>query len=106
VLVREARLLRTISELFGAGTPETISSFHTYPAVDPDRTLDYVFTTAELAFVSYRVVPRAVSDHLLVMAELANRAVRERWRDVGAGGCSSSRSPDTSTPRVTTGPVE
>jgi len=75
VLMREAKLLETIPELFGAGAPETIGPFHTYPAVDPDRTLDYVFATRELSFHSYRVVPRAVSDHLLVVAKLARRTL-------------------------------
>ncbi len=73
VLLREAKLLATIPELFGDGSPEAIQSFHTYPAVDPDRTLDYVFATAELAFTSYEVVPHPVSDHLMVVATLAPR---------------------------------
>ncbi len=74
VLIREAKLLHTIPELYGAGVPATIRSFHTYPAIDPDRTLDYIFTTPELAFSSYRVSPRAVSDHLLVMATIERAA--------------------------------
>jgi endonuclease/exonuclease/phosphatase family metal-dependent hydrolase len=71
VLIREAKVLRTVSELIGGGTRETIAPFHTYPAVDPDRTLDYVFATPPLAIRSYRVVPRPVSDHLAVVAEIA-----------------------------------
>jgi endonuclease/exonuclease/phosphatase family metal-dependent hydrolase len=74
VLVREAKLLETIPELLGAGSPETIRPFHTYPALDPDRTLDYIFATHELSFASYRVVGRPVSDHLLVVAKLGLRA--------------------------------
>jgi endonuclease/exonuclease/phosphatase family metal-dependent hydrolase len=70
-LIREAKVLQTIPQLFGAGTPETIGPFHTYPAIDPDRTLDYVFATPPLAIRSYRVVPRPVSDHLAVVAEVA-----------------------------------
>jgi endonuclease/exonuclease/phosphatase family metal-dependent hydrolase len=78
-LMREAKLLETIPQLFGLGTPQTIAPYHTYPAVDPDRTLDYVFATQPLAFHSYRVVPRLVSDHLAVVAELgtADAAVRQ-----------------------------
>jgi len=53
------------------GTPETIEPYHTYPAVDPDRTLDYVFVTRPLSLRAYRVVPRPLSDHLAVMAEIA-----------------------------------
>ena len=75
VLVREAKLLATIPELFGQGTEATIEPYHTYPAVDPDRTLDYVFATGALSFVSYRVLGTPVSDHLGVVAELALRDV-------------------------------
>jgi endonuclease/exonuclease/phosphatase family metal-dependent hydrolase len=70
-LIREAKVLQTIPQLFGAGKPATIEPFHTYPAIDPDRTLDYVFATPPLAIRSYRVVPRPVSDHLAVVAEVA-----------------------------------
>jgi endonuclease/exonuclease/phosphatase family metal-dependent hydrolase len=80
VLMREAKLLETIPQLFGAGTSEAIVPYHTYPAVDPDRTLDYVFATHRLAFHSYRVVPRLVSDHLAVIAELERRAPEELRR--------------------------
>ena len=73
VLVREAKLLATIPELFGQGNAATIEPFHTYPAVDPDRTLDYVFATSAFSFLSYRVVSAPVSDHLGVVAELALR---------------------------------
>jgi endonuclease/exonuclease/phosphatase family metal-dependent hydrolase len=73
VLIREARLIETIPALFGQGSPEAIREFHTYPAVDPDRTLDYVFCTRELAVHSYRVAAEVVSDHRLVIAELAFR---------------------------------
>lgn len=75
VLVREAKLLATIPELFGQGTAATIEPYHTYPAVDPDRTLDYVFATGAFSFLSYRVVSTPVSDHLGVVAELALREV-------------------------------
>jgi endonuclease/exonuclease/phosphatase family metal-dependent hydrolase len=81
ILLREAELVETIPELFGMGTAATIRPFHTYPATHPDRTLDYVFATPELAFGSYRVVPVAVSDHRLVVAELEPRVrVRETLR--------------------------
>lgn len=75
-LIREAKstdgmpLIMTIPELFGSGTPETIKPYHTYPALEPDRTLDYVFATPDVVFVDYRVVPIAVSDHLAVVATL------------------------------------
>jgi endonuclease/exonuclease/phosphatase family metal-dependent hydrolase len=104
VLIREANVLHTIPQLFGAGTAETIEPFHTYPAIDPDRTLDYVFATPPLAIRSYRVVPQPVSDHLAVVAEIAvtesvqpsvrRRAARRRLGGSPAreGGRSPARS--------------
>lgn len=82
-LMREAKLLETIPQLTGSGTPQTIKPYHTYPAIAPDRTLDYVFATRPLSFHSYRVSPRLVSDHLAVVAVLGlaeeiDRAVESR----------------------------
>jgi endonuclease/exonuclease/phosphatase family metal-dependent hydrolase len=77
-LMREARLLETIPQLFGRGTPQTIAPYHTYPAIDPDRTLDYIFATRPISLHSYRVVPRLVSDHLAVVADLEVAAAASR----------------------------
>lgn len=77
-LMREAKLLQTIPQLSGNGTPQTIKPFHTYPAIAPDRTLDYIFATRPLSIRSYRVVPRLVSDHLAVVAELGLAGKTER----------------------------
>jgi endonuclease/exonuclease/phosphatase family metal-dependent hydrolase len=69
-LLREAGRIATIPELFGNGTPERISRYHTYPSIEPDRTLDYIFATREFEFEDYRVLPELVSDHRAVMARL------------------------------------
>lgn len=69
-LLRESGKIATIPELFGNGTPEDIKKYHTYPATEPDRTLDYIFATREFGFLDYRVLPDAVSDHMAVMARL------------------------------------
>ena len=69
-LLREAGKIATIPELFGNGNPEKISRYHTYPSVDPDRTLDYIFATREFEFLDYRVLPDLVSDHRAVSATL------------------------------------
>jgi endonuclease/exonuclease/phosphatase family metal-dependent hydrolase len=70
-LMRESGLIRTIPELFGAGDGESIRPFHTYPGIEPDRTLDYIFVSAGMGFVDYRVYGQAVSDHLAVVATIA-----------------------------------
>ncbi len=77
-LVRESGLLRTIPELFGGGEPESIRPYHTYPAVEPDRTLDYIFVSGGLSFREYRVIGEPVSDHLAVVAEIETAGVGGR----------------------------
>lgn len=69
-LIRESGLVRTIPELFGKGDERSISGYHTYPGVDPDRVLDYVFVTPGFRFAGYSIIPEAVSDHLAVIATL------------------------------------
>jgi endonuclease/exonuclease/phosphatase family metal-dependent hydrolase len=73
VLMRESKVLETIPALFGLGSRETIREFHTYPAIDPDRTLDYIFASPEFAFSTYKVPRRIVSDHKMVFATLELR---------------------------------
>lgn len=77
-MVRESGLVTTVPELFGRGTPEQIEAYRTYPSLEPDRVLDYVFVTRQFEIVDYRVVTgegilrRAgdamPSDHLPVLA--------------------------------------
>ena len=71
-LIRESKLLKTIPTLFGSGTSEQIKRFNTYPAVSPDRTLDYIFATHEFNFAEscYHVLSDMISDHLAVIAHL------------------------------------
>ncbi len=69
-LIRESGLLRTVPELFGSGDPGSIRPYHTYPAVEPDRTLDYIFVSRGLGIADYRVMGTPVSDHLAVVATL------------------------------------
>ncbi len=69
-LIRESGILRTIPELFGQGDPASIARYHTYPSVEPDRTLDYVFISRQLEFLDYRVIGTPVSDHLAVVATI------------------------------------
>ncbi|MGV8085163.1 MAG: endonuclease/exonuclease/phosphatase family protein [Candidatus Bilamarchaeum sp.] len=70
-LIREAGIISTIPTLFGAGNPNSISPFNTYPGCDPDRVLDYIFTTSGLSIEDYRVIKQAVSDHLAVVATVS-----------------------------------
>ena len=46
---------------------------HTYPASTPDRRIDYILTTANLAARDIRVITTGASDHLPVVADLTVR---------------------------------
>ena len=70
-LIREAGVISTIPVLFGSGSKDQIRRFNTYPGADPDRVLDYIFTSKGLAIDDYRVIREAVSDHLAVMADVS-----------------------------------
>ncbi len=71
VLLRESGLLRTVSELSGEGQAQDLRQYFTYPAVMPDRVLDYVFVTEPLQIKDLHVLAHPVSDHLAVQADVS-----------------------------------
>jgi endonuclease/exonuclease/phosphatase family metal-dependent hydrolase len=71
--------LRMIANQFNLQpyTPDA-NKLDTFPAQAPDTRIDWILTSPELEFVTYRVHPDRVSDHLAVIADI--RWVRPQAR--------------------------
>lgn len=76
--LRETKIIRTISKLFGSGNAESILPYHTYPSINPDRTIDYIFITEELKFATYEIIQQPLSDHLAVIAEIKIKKTKSK----------------------------
>ena len=71
---KEGSAVRVLAERFGLlpYRPEA-EDLGTYKSVTGKR-LDWILVSPDLNFVSYRVVPEVLSDHLAVVAEISLRA--------------------------------
>lgn len=67
----EQKLFIPPFDLTANANPDLLDGFHTYPAVAPNRTLDYIFLAGPgVQFARYEVDPTPTSDHRAVVAEL------------------------------------
>lgn len=69
----EPRSMDLLVQHLGLEAHEPSSPAHTYPAHRPQRRLDWILASPELSFSGYHTVRAPLSDHLVLVADLALR---------------------------------